>query len=145
MRDRPYHLFLLLGVVFLILSLFQKNDSTTIDIQLHDSYFVIYHYHVFFGIFLLLFLFWIIYLLTHKILWSYRLTWAHTILTVVCIVLILIGMPALTDFYTSNAPKRYYSFYETTGTVMTWQTIILILAQPIFLFNIIGGFIKRSF
>ncbi len=143
-KEKPYHLFLIFAVFFSILSLFHYGNST-IDIQMHDVYFVVGHDQVFFWIFILLFLYWMIYLLCRKFLWSNKLSWIHTILTIFCFALIFIlGTPLLSGYVPNDMLKRYYSFYEVTNTAITSLTIIMVLAQPLFLINILGGFIKNK-
>ena len=83
---RPYHLLLLTAIVLFIVSLFCGDD--TLDIHLHDTYFVIAKFHLFRSGATFLSILWLMYLITFRLLSSY-LTWMHLVATFLCIGLII--------------------------------------------------------
>jgi heme/copper-type cytochrome/quinol oxidase subunit 1 len=151
MKRKPYNLFLLIGFIFVVISLFVLSQHNSIDIHLHDTYFVITHTHFFWFLAILALFVWVLYLLTNKFLFSKALTWIHVIITILTLVFF-----ALALYYGDNLsnlqPRRYYEYSsldsfndydrytKTIGTVLS----ILIFGQIIFVINVIVGLFKRK-
>ena len=148
-KKQPYNLLLLTAVIILIASFFAFKGS--LDMLLHDTYFVIDLSDIFRTVFFLLLIFWTLYLMTKRILFSKVLTWSHTIL----LVLTSISLVAIA-FYSNyqgkaGMPGQYYDFGS-------WETIVqadglpqgialiflaVILGLLMFIINLTIGVIKR--
>ena len=66
LKKKPYVLFLIFGLVFLFLSFIQTKDST-LDINVHDTYFVVEHSYLMQFIALIFFAFYCFYWTFNKI------------------------------------------------------------------------------
>lgn len=90
LKKKPYYLFLIFGFFFLVLSFLQKNDST-LDINVHDTYFVIEHsvVQLFFLLFFLMFFcaYWLLEKLTIKL--NNYLEYFHIASTLILFLIIL--------------------------------------------------------
>ncbi|MEO6330832.1 MAG: hypothetical protein ABIO55_17990 [Ginsengibacter sp.] len=150
-KERPYNLLLLTAVLILIASFFAFDK--TLDIHLHDTYFIITMAHSFWIIIILLLIFWTLYLLTKRFLFSKILTWLNVILIVATSVFLVTISFYSNNYYNGLAgmPRRYYDyrswnnfgFYDnlTKGVLVT--ILLLVLGLSIFIVNLIMGlFIK---
>ena len=104
------------GLLF-ILSFLHLTES--IDIHLHDTYFVFRGSTLYWGISLLFLLFWGIYRLTDKYLLTTYLTWLHVVITITGLVYCFIV------------------FFPSSRVL-----VVLIAAQLGFVVNVLGGLIK---
>jgi heme/copper-type cytochrome/quinol oxidase subunit 1 len=66
-KEKPYHLLLVLILLLVITPLLFLNADNVVDIHLHDTYFVVAHTHIFWLIGIIVFFIWILYLLTNKV------------------------------------------------------------------------------
>jgi len=126
--------------------------NSAIDIQLHDTYFVIAHFHILI-LFSLIFGFYaIVYFVTPKIIrrqLNETLGQLHFWLTTIVIFFL---MYPIYNLGMAGVPRRYYSvekpkIYEQVGNINVIITIIGILAflsQFIFLVNLIYSLFKSS-
>src|SRR5574337_666416 len=131
----PFSLFLLVAVILILLALICSKQ--TIDIHIHDTYYIITFPFVFFWLSVPFFFFWLIYLISRKILLSNILVWAHFCLTVISLSLLLYFLPyRLTNAWTSF--ETYKNFHLITSTTL----LAFLLGQTFFLINVIGGSIK---
>src|SRR4051812_21890293 len=85
-KERPYNLFPIASIIVLISSF--PAFGTTVDIYLHDTYFIFASADLLWGITGLLLILWTVYLLTQRFLFSKVLTWIHVILTVTTLVFV---------------------------------------------------------
>jgi len=153
LRKRPYDLLGLSALFLFLISFTHSNGS--IDINLHDAYFVIANvnlYKIASGILLFL---WSVNMIFHKSLFSgklSRLTVSGTILSFVIVFTVL-----FTHVELPGPPRKYYSFtefermrswYQYDNTIITVCILIAILlfiiSQLAFIANIIGGLISKK-
>jgi len=144
-RERPYELLGLFALIFLLLSLIPSKVS--LDINMHDSYFVI-ESNYFYGISTIYFLFiWMLYVVSTKIIWLRWMIWLHVVctITVTLIFLLMIYFPG--TLY--GVSGRYYAFSDfQQKDVLIWikfipyVVFIFLVGQMIFLLNLMGGLVK---
>lgn len=152
LKKRPYNLILLTAIVILITSFFASDE--VIDFHFHDTYFILPSAYLFLATTGWLLLFWILYMLTHRFLFSKVLTWAHVIMTALPLVL-LIGI----WFYSNNyyeglagMPRRYYDYNNWEGIVLNNNLTKVVLITFVltalgfftFLINLVIGLLKNS-
>ena len=148
-KKRPYHLLLLTAILLFIATFFVNNQS--LDMRLHDTYFIISFPHLFWQIIILLLIFWMLYLFTKRILFSKVLTWTHIVLLVLTSIS-LAGILFYSNFQGIAGPtRRYYDFsnWETmaqpNGLARGIMVILLaiFLGVIIYIINLFAGLIKR--
>jgi len=88
--NQPFNLLLVTAILLMALSFLTWGQST--DIHLHDSYFVFSTILPVWASSIIIFLVWLIYQLTRKILWKRFLTWFHVIVTIFIFILLLAGI-----------------------------------------------------
>ena len=146
-KAKPYNFLLITGLIFFISSFFFKGENNVIDIHLHDTYFIIAHTHIFWLIGLISIISWILYLITNRLMYSKKLIWIHTIITI--LTLTLIGLALCFIEYKKDTPRRYsdfsnfnFPFYETTEKAFGVILFILLCGQIFYIANFILGLIK---
>jgi cytochrome c oxidase subunit 1 len=147
LKKRPYEL---LGIMALLMFLVSFVDSNSaLDINMHDTYFVIAHAHIcwfFSGVLLFL---WSMGVLFRRYIWSITLSWVQVILTLISVIaflkIVVMGVSL------SGVPRRYYAFTEfeqqkswfSTTSVYVFMLLLIVLGQLIFIINVITGFLRK--
>jgi cytochrome c oxidase subunit 1 len=142
---------LLTALFFGLISFFKSSQNSTIDLHLHDTYFVIDHTHIFGFLAIVALLMWILYLLINKILYSKALSWAHIIITILTLVIFALAL-FLRNKILNPKPIRYYDYsnwnsskmYSTQMKSFAILILILLLAQITFVVNVVAGLFKRK-
>ena len=150
MKQKPYNLLLLTGLILVLTSFFVLKQNNSVDIHIHDTYFVIARTHVFWFLAILALFVWTLYLLTNKILYSKALTWIHVIITILTLLLFAFTL-SFGDSFMNSTPRRNYdysdwnSFDNTTGftKAIAISIFVLLYGQVIYVINFIAGLIKR--
>jgi len=140
----PYSLLLLPVAIFLSLFL----TGLPVDIYMHDTVLKFQLFNIeltrrggfVFNIILICFPFWLIYLAVQKILLSRYLSWFHILVTVAaamnCIwICIWVSSPSVGSYHDLPGIKEFLAILPS----------LFLLAQIVFLINLIGGLIKRIF
>jgi heme/copper-type cytochrome/quinol oxidase subunit 1 len=147
-RSKPYELFGVAAVLLFAISFIPLSRS--VDINLHDTYFVIsmrYIYRLLATVFLFI---WLLYCCFNNILFSKKLTWVHVILSILPPIIFLF---VLINFNSMDGiPRRYYTFTEFESKKHTENKLIIcgvlliaiLVGQSIFLINLICGILKRA-
>jgi len=146
LKRRPYDL---LGYAALLLFLdsFIPSTRDALDINLHDTYFVIANlslYRLFSGFLLFL---WTINMLAQHIVYSLTLSWVYVICMLITIALFLMLL-TLNKFY--GVPRRYYSFDEfekrrsvyNIYIIYACAFVVLVAGQLLLIINVIIGLVK---
>lgn len=148
---KPYQLLLYAGIVLILMSFLELNQTTTFDLHLRDTYFVIAGTHIFWLLAILTFFLWTLYLLTSKILYSKTLTWIHVIVTILTLTLFLLIL-CFGERFLNPLPRRYYDFsqwnsysaYNSNMKAIVISIFVLLSGQIIFVVNLIAGLITRN-
>ena len=149
-REKPYNLFLLtsafVGVVTIVLLFSDKS----VDIQYHDTYFVIAQWHYTFVFSVLFLLFWLMYKALYRILYSLAFTRTHVFVTLICFILYFSLDIYLS--YNSIQPRSYtietiqaFKYFNYLNTFYNALIIILLFAQVVFLINLIIGIMNKLY
>lgn len=146
---RPYHLLLLTAILLLIASFFVHNQ--TLDMHLHDTYFIISMSHLFWLIIILLLIFWILYLLTKHLLFSKVLIWVHVLLLILSSISLVVILFYSNYQGVAGSLRQYYDFsnweamVQFDGLARGIMVIFLaiFLGVIIYVINLIIGLINR--
>ncbi len=137
------HLFFFLAVpITIVVGVLNRYEATgkTLDFNVHDSYFLIAHFHLIYLIAIIFAIIGIGYWIMHKtdrklINW---LNWIHIVLTFGGTLLVWI----LSQFYRTGIME--YKFNNNLTSTITLIIALIILGQLIFPINIIYGLIKKK-
>lgn len=145
LKQQPYHL-LLLAALALVLTSFFHNGGRTVDIHVHDTYFVLTYGSVFmvlaFGVWIL----WFLYQLTHKALYSKGLTRIHVVTTLLTVVFLLLLLYLGEPESQPGSHVDYRNAYDETHQRrkgITYSLNALLLGQLTFVIHVFLGSIKR--
>ena len=147
-KEKPFLLLLFFASLFMVC--FFIPTEKTIDIQLHDSYWVFRENDIFVvGCILFYFLFGL-YLLFQKILFSRKLIWMHILATISFTMVLFFSIKTI-NYFTQPIPRRYHSYYEIESfakyawinNVVSFCAITLFFSQFLFIINFIVGLIKK--
>jgi heme/copper-type cytochrome/quinol oxidase subunit 1 len=151
LKRHPHHLLLLAAGIVLIASFFAFDK--TVDIHLHDTYFVIAMTYSFWLLIIMLLLLWTFYRLAKRFLFSKVLTWLSLLLTVSSS-LFLVAVSFYSDSYyngLAGTPRRYYDYGSwnsftirdnLTKAVVVF-VLLLFIGLVIFIANFVIGLLKR--
>lgn len=148
--NKPYNLFLLtsafVGAVTFVLFFSDKS----VDIQYHDTYFVVAQWHYTFAFSVLFLLFWVMYKAAYRILYSINLIRVHVFITLICF-----GAYFILDLYLSYNAYQYrsysiesikaFKYFSYLNTIYDALIIILLLAQFVFIINLIIGLLNKLY
>jgi cytochrome c oxidase subunit I len=143
LTSKPYNLFLLAALVCLFVTFF--FGSQTIDFHIHDTVFIIAGLHIFLGLALLLSIFWLIYKVSYKILFSKTITWIHVTISLISafLVIFLIYYMRSHDRGISNYDWTTFKQQQRLNIYIGVFILLFSLSQILFLFNILGGLVKH--
>ena len=144
MLRKGYNYLLFISALLFLIS-FLTSDKT-LDIHLHDTYFVIGYSHILVALSLLLFLQWLIYFLLRKFNLLQMLTWIHVIITILFILFLA---------YTLTSNDRFVRFidlssFQRAGIRLklsesgNYVFLVFLFAQIIWVVNIITGLIRGN-
>jgi len=143
MTRQPYKLLLLTGILLIVFSFF--NFKKTLDIHLHDTFFVIALNLVCWTLAASLFVFSLIYWLANHRLLSTFLTWTHVIFTLILTVFFVAApywLPLVEQSFSNDPVLAIRQRWQFDRSVQI--SVLMLLAGQITLFiNLIGGLIKR--
>jgi hypothetical protein len=144
--NQPFHLFLVTAILLLVFSFFTWGQS--IDIHLHDTYFVISTIFFIWALGIVFFLVWTIYKLTSKVLWKRFLTWFHVLVTIFILIVLLTAnfwhdklIPPINRDFVSF--ETFQADTEREAKVILPLVIVFVAGQLAFVVNIIGGLTNK--
>lgn len=129
--------FWILAIIIFVIGLLRIDLDDTLDINVHDTYYVIQasHFNLFFTI---------IYLLIGFIYWSFKkldielhptLTSLHTVITIASVILTIV-IPEINNLF-------FDGFYYGINAILFVLSLIIVVAQFIFITNILRGMFLR--
>ena len=149
LKQRPYSLLLFTSILLFIGGFISNNIA--IDIHIHDSYFIFSRQFLIWFTASILLTFYLLYLGTHQMLYSSKITWLHIFLSVAKAVFVF----ALPYFYTSStgtgAGSNYvdYANFSEISLIGSSNNMIvnaiscLIIFQLLYFINFFIGFFLR--
>lgn len=137
-----YHLFLITAVLLFFVSRLLFS-SQTIDIHVHDTYYIISASQVYAVLALICLLLWLLYFFITRFLFSDVLSRLHVFATLLSV--FVIGFMV---HRAGTLPRRYieasiWNSLSAISNTFLIAVIVLLFAQLIFLLNIAGGLFKR--
>ncbi len=132
----PWQLFLFAAIISLVFAFF--SNKNTIDIHLHDTYYVIRSSHVRFALCCYFLFIWLLYFFSKKFLWSNKLTWLHIIFTFAG----LLVLKSAYLFFDNN--KTSFAKFQIQGSLISMALLVFVIAQLLFILNILGGIIQKK-
>ena len=147
MRFKPYYLFAVAAAILFIVGMF--IPQSTMDIHLHDTYFVFSSRFFFWFLSILLLGYFLLYLATDTMLYSKKLTWIHVVITVVYIIIFILYSRSFSN--NVGMPRRYYDYgngfnayfhFQQEARTLRLTTLTFILAQLLYVINLLAGIIK---
>jgi len=139
MKKKPYFLLLFAAFILLLIS-FIKSDET-IDVNLHDTYFIIAQNHLYGLFFIVLFFFFIIYFTLHKL--NIQLCKVLNGIHIYGTLFFTIGMffPYHLILHSTDFPL--FDHYEKANMYRSFCVLFFLIAQVLFIINIFASIIKK--
>lgn len=136
-----YRIFLSGGITSLVISFF--SYQSTLDVHLHDTYYAIALKYVCWCFALIQFVFALLYKSLYKFFFLRMIGWLHTPVTVLVLQTVI-----LFAYFTDSRPRNYLNWdsfktFQVKTNIETTIIIIFILAQGLFLANLVFGYLKR--
>ena len=154
MNQKPYRLLLYIGLLFSIISPFLLNSKKTVDIHLHDTYFILSSAHIFLVLSIFSFTTWIVYILTNKILFSNTLTLIHIIISVLTlfhfafISFIAMDVNLPRGKYQNFEGWKSYGKYSVFTRSISLTIVVFLFGQLTYTINLLArlwkSFIKKN-
>lgn len=152
--NRPHTILLLFSILLIIVGKIHSwtADIKTVDLQLHDTYFVIHIFHLYMVMSLMVALVALLYFLFRKAKLNKILTVIHVAIFSLCISLLLMiiisknDLSAYSDFILNEREKfkTIVDQMRAKNRITYITTAILIFSPLIFIFNIISSKLKRK-
>ena len=148
-RERPFNLLLMAALFILVTSFFVSGQ--TLNIHLHDTYYIIETALLFRVVVVLLLIFWLLHLLTRRLLFSGFLVWVQVILIMASSVL-LVSITVYSNSYNKGLAgmPRYYSDQGIWGALRLYSNfqkgvMIAFLLMSLGLFTYLVNLMARLF
>jgi heme/copper-type cytochrome/quinol oxidase subunit 1 len=140
-----YNLFLAAALLSGLCAFLVKDG--TFDIQLSDTYYVIAHVHLFEIVSILLFSGWLLYRLTSRWLYSARLSFAHIVLTLLSLLIILadglwLGQPPVLRHGMNFPGLAAFRRFDLYNHILDDCLLVLAAAQGLYFVNLVPGIVK---
>ncbi len=145
-KIKIYNLFWLVALIILVIGLIQtRNEDTTFDINIHDTYFVIAHFYVALFLSLAYYLiglgYWIVQKAMKRKLINVLTIIHSAILNGSFLVYWLVIGYSKAFLYTPFSLFNNYQLINQTLVILT--VLILLIGQPIYIINLIIGIFKK--
>jgi len=141
--NQPYAAQLWPALVLIVLSLIVA-DRSTIDVHIHDTYFVLSTKFVLRLFAAILILFWFMYLLVGSLMFSAVLTRLHVLLNVLAIASLALATLIVGKYVDFSIWPTGFRGSSRLSAFVTWSGAVLILSQLLFIFNLLAGVTRRA-
>lgn len=143
LKRKPYYLLLLMAIVFIGLCFFTTADAT-LDINVHDTYYIIAYSHLYGLLAVILFTLFAFYWSLEKaeMMWIEMLSKIHVYGTVVSMIGMFFPYAFVFDFYNDS----HFPLHDTSGNVnlcLTISALLFLFFQLLFIINIFVAIIKK--
>ncbi|WP_367278102.1 cbb3-type cytochrome c oxidase subunit I [uncultured Algibacter sp.] len=147
LKNKPYIIFWIIGIIIFIPFFKHISFDSTIDINVHDTYFVVAHYHL--GMIFLIFfvliglIYWVLNIFKRKkVNW---LTICHIILTIMSTFLLFYSDYLFgSSTFQSNNKYPYFDGLLNSNLIKTLAFLMFGIGQILFFFNILIGILKTD-
>lgn len=145
---KSYHLLWIFALISIIISFFEYFllKESTIDINVHDTYFVIAHFHITYLIFTVLFILGFLYYLFYRIELKLirALTRIHVFITCFSLPVYYIGN-IFNSIKTKNNVPPLFDDISYTNIFISILILVVIIAQLLFILNLLFSLIRHFF
>ena len=139
---KPYHLFALAAVLLIMLSFVPANHP--IDLPIQGASYMLSYADTLRAIAMLLLLFWILYMITVRFLFSVFLIWVHIVITLLLLVLIVF---LFFHYSGQNASNGLMELSFQTGLspqmIVPVLIMLLLITQLSYIINLFLGVVRR--
>lgn len=140
--SKPYHMLALAAVLLIMLSFIPANRP--MDLPVQGASYVLSYSDTLRAIAMLLLLFWILYMITVRFLFSVILIWVHIVITLLLLVLIVF---LFFRYAGQNASNEIMELSFQTGLnpqmIVPVLIMLLLLTQLSYIINLILGVVRR--
>ncbi len=140
--SKPYHLFALAAVLLIMLSFIPANHP--MDLPVQGASYVLSYTDTLRAIAMLLLLFWILYMITFRFLFSTVLIWLHIVITLLLLTLIVF---LFFRFSVENIPDEIKDLSFQAGLnprmVVPVLIMLLLITQLTYIINLFLGVVRR--
>ncbi|HRP56849.1 hypothetical protein [Agriterribacter sp.] len=139
---KPYHLFALAAVLLIMLSFVPANHP--MDLPIQGASYMLSYADTLRAIAMLLLLFWILYMITVRFLFSVFLIWVHIVITLLLLVLIVF---LFFHYSGQNASNGLMELSFQTGLspqmIVPVLIMLLLITQLSYIINLFLGVVRR--
>ena len=140
--SKPYHLFALAAVLLIMLSFIPANYP--MDLPVQGASYILSYADTLRAIAMLLLLFWILYMITFRFLFSTVLIWLHIVITLLLLTLIVF---LFFRFSVENIPDEIKDLSFQAGLnprmVVAVLIMLLLITQLTYIINLFLGVVRR--
>lgn len=146
-KIRVYHLFLLVTLLIVIIGIKSYYEDTVLDINIHDTYYVISHFELAIVLSFLYFLQGLGYLIVQKILKRKLVDWltiVHTFIMIGSFIYYWL-FTGYYRFLAVNSNSLFDNSYQTINITLTILTLLIVcIGVPAYLINLLIGIFRKQ-
>lgn len=150
LKRQAHYILLLTAILLLVSSLLVSDSGKSVDVHLHDAYFVMAHVHIVAILGILVLAIWILYLSTGKLRYSKLLTRIHVGLSSLSLIALSISLLS-GNGDASLARNRHYDAggmnwlqdCSLSVKVAIVAVLLFLLVQFVYIINLFVGIVKK--
>lgn len=145
-KIKVYHLFWIVAALILLIGLF-SNNSSVLDLNIHDTYFVISNYHVSILLFICYFItglgYWLVQTVYKKQLIKY-LTIIHTVILIGSFTLYWVVV-ICGKLYLNDRTYNYFDDYALSNMTLVCEFILIaFVGLPVYIVNLLIAIFRKK-